>query len=124
MIARCGFAQLTERPRNPAFKDVPEGHQNSELSDASCNVGLTRRKDLTLRTDIFLAIDGEKVGLPHLLKVGWERRVALGFMQHVSTSLALLVVDRGSAAGKRASTMTDPAPLTFTLSGNPEKSTA
>jgi hypothetical protein len=51
------------------FYDVPEGHQSSDLSDVACNIGLSRRKDLTLRQDIRLTVDGQPAPLAALLKV-------------------------------------------------------
>lgn len=56
---------------NP-FWAVPEGHQQSDLSDVACNIGLSRRKDLTLREDVRLAVGGQSKTLAELLKV-WAR---------------------------------------------------
>lgn len=39
--------------------DVPEGHHNSDLSNTACNIGLGRRRDLTMRQDLRLW-DGDK----------------------------------------------------------------
>lgn len=50
------------------FYNVPEGHQSSDLSDVACNIGLSRRKDLTLRQDIRLTVDGQPAPLAALLK--------------------------------------------------------
>ncbi|KAL4426668.1 hypothetical protein ABPG77_004724 [Micractinium sp. CCAP 211/92] len=52
---------------NP-FWAVPEGHQQSDLSDVACNIGLSRRKDLTLREDVRLAVGGQSKTLAELLK--------------------------------------------------------
>ncbi|KAL4425536.1 hypothetical protein ABPG75_009552 [Micractinium tetrahymenae] len=50
------------------FWAVPEGHQHSDLSDAACNIGLSRRKDLTLREDVKLVVGGQPRTLAELLK--------------------------------------------------------
>lgn len=42
-------AELAPRPY-----DVPEGHAKSDLSPHVCNIGLNRRRDLTLRADVLL----------------------------------------------------------------------
>lgn len=39
--------------------NVPEGHHNSDLSNTACNIGLGRRRDLTMRQDLRLW-DGDK----------------------------------------------------------------
>ena len=38
----------------PRPYDVPEGHAKSDLSPHVCNIGLNRRRDLTLRADVML----------------------------------------------------------------------
>lgn len=38
----------------PRPYDVPEGHAKSDLSPHVCNIGLNRRRDLTLRADVLL----------------------------------------------------------------------
>ena len=38
----------------PRPYDVPEGHAKSDLSPHVCNIGLNRRRDLTLRADVVL----------------------------------------------------------------------
>eukprot|EP00887_Chlorella_sp_A99_P000724 scaffold5.g724.t1 len=51
-----------------SFYDVPEGHINSDLSSTACNIGLTRRKDLSMRQDLKLTIEGEDHSLADLLR--------------------------------------------------------
>jgi hypothetical protein len=53
------------------FYDVPEGHATSDLSQWACNIGLNRRRDLTLgaAAEISLTVDGKPQKLPELLKV-------------------------------------------------------
>lgn len=53
------------------FYDVPEGHINSDLSQVVCNIGLNRRRELTLGAagDIKLTVDGQPHRLADLFKV-------------------------------------------------------
>jgi hypothetical protein len=53
------------------FYDVPEGHANADLSQATCNIGLNRRRDLTLGAagGIKLTINGKPQKLADLFKV-------------------------------------------------------
>lgn len=76
LISRWALASLTQS-RN-AFGtlasrtsgDIPQGHLNSDLSPNVCNIGLGRRRDLTLRSDLCLySGDGQKTSLSHILKV-------------------------------------------------------
>lgn len=57
----------------PSLYDVPAGHTESDLSSAACNTGLGRRRDLTLRSDVFLHSDGGKHSLAGLLKVSKQQ---------------------------------------------------
>jgi peroxiredoxin len=52
------------------FYDVPEGHIDSDLSQTACNIGLNRRRDLTIGAcgKIKLTIDGSEVTLADLFK--------------------------------------------------------
>jgi hypothetical protein len=61
-------AQAASKP----FYDVPEGHSTSDLSQVACNIGLNRRRDLTLgaAAEIALTVDGKQRKLPDILKVG------------------------------------------------------
>jgi hypothetical protein len=53
------------------FGMVPPGHAESDLSPNVCNIGLGRRRDLTLRQDLCLyGKDGAKASLGDVLKVG------------------------------------------------------
>jgi hypothetical protein len=69
LLQRFAFSAQPAPEDNP-FYHVPEGHQNSDLSSEACHIGLSRRKDLTLRQDIRLMADGEPKSLAELLKVG------------------------------------------------------
>lgn len=72
------------------FYDVPEGHADSDLSQTACNIGLNRRRDLTIGAcgKIKLTIDGNETTLADQLKgeLGNPKIVAL-----------FGVPDRGSA---------------------------
>lgn len=52
-----------------ATYDVPAGHASSDLSDVACNLSLSRRRDLTLRQDLYLTQDGKTVSVADLLRV-------------------------------------------------------
>lgn len=50
--------------------DVPPGHLNSDLTPTVCNIGLGRRRDLTLRQDLCLyQQSGAKTSLAEVLRV-------------------------------------------------------
>jgi hypothetical protein len=50
--------------------NVPPGHLESDLSPVACNIGLGRRRDLTLRQDLCLyQQDGQKTSLTDVLRV-------------------------------------------------------
>ena len=49
--------------------DVPEGHQNSDLSPTACHIGLNRRRDLSLRQDLCLFRPDGKSTLKDIFKV-------------------------------------------------------
>lgn len=50
--------------------DVPPGHLSSDLSPTACNIGLGRRRDLTLRQDLCLyQQNGAKTSLVDVLRV-------------------------------------------------------
>jgi len=56
-----------DAPKQP--QNVPEGHRGSDLSSTVCNIGLGRRRDLTLRQDLCLhAADGAKLTLATVFK--------------------------------------------------------
>lgn len=65
----AAFSSAQPQAAGNPFYAVPEGHQHSDLSDAACNIGLSRRKDLTLRQDVRLTVKGQKTSLSDLLKV-------------------------------------------------------
>lgn len=63
--SQLSSAQQTAQPFIPAYAaysaaperttaNVPEGHWGSDLTDVTCNIGLNRRRDLTLRQDLSL----------------------------------------------------------------------
>jgi hypothetical protein len=58
-------------PATNKFYDVPEGHATSDLSPEVCNIGLNRRRELTLGAagNIQLTIDGQPQRLADLFKV-------------------------------------------------------
>ena len=51
------------------YYDVPEGHIDSDLSQTACNIGLNRRRDLTIGAcgNIKLNVDGNDTTLAELL---------------------------------------------------------
>ena len=58
--------------------DVPAGHLNSDLSMATCNIGLGRRRDLTLRQDLCLWTgEGKKTSLKEVL--GGKKVLIVGY---------------------------------------------
>lgn len=58
----------------PRPYDVPEGHAKSDLSPHVCNIGLNRRRDLTLRADVMLyGKQATGTSLASLFKVRVER---------------------------------------------------
>jgi peroxiredoxin len=61
---------MSAQPEVSKFYDVPEGHMDSDLSQTACNIGLNRRRDLTIGAcgKIKLVIDGSEVALADLLK--------------------------------------------------------
>jgi hypothetical protein len=70
LTQRLAFSATAQAdPSSSPFYAVPEGHQNSDLSSEACHIGLSRRKDLTLREDVRLMCNGEMQTLAQLLKV-------------------------------------------------------
>ena len=76
----AAFSSAQPQPADNGSYAVPEGHQSSDLSDAACNIRLSRRKDLSLREDLRLTVKGEKKTLGELLKV-WETPALVGWSQ-------------------------------------------
>lgn len=65
------FAAEAAPSPNPhrAAGDVPPGHADSDLAPNVCNIGLGRRRDLSMRQDLCLyGKNGEKVALADVLK--------------------------------------------------------
>ena len=58
----------TASSTNPYY-DVPEGHKNSDLSQAACNISLSRRRELTLRQDVKVEVNGQTKSLADVFKV-------------------------------------------------------
>ena len=56
--------------------DVPEGHQNSDLSPTACHIGLNRRRDLSLRQDLCLFRPDGKATLKDIFKVRWVQQAS------------------------------------------------
>jgi len=54
MLNSHSFASAPAEQLAPRPYDVPEGHAKSDLSSHVCNIGLNRRRDLTLRADVLL----------------------------------------------------------------------
>jgi len=51
------------------FYHLPRGHISSDLSSVTCNIGLNRRRDLSLRQDLSLStIDGQQKNITEWLK--------------------------------------------------------
>jgi hypothetical protein len=58
-------------------QNVPAGHHNSDLSSAVCNIGLNRRRDITLRQDIEVVVHSKTRSLADVFKV----RTAHGYLR-------------------------------------------
>lgn len=57
--------------------NVPDGHLNSDLSSTVCNIGLGRRRDLTLRQDLCLWQGSEKKTLADVFR--GKKVILVGF---------------------------------------------
>ena len=68
---RALFSAQAATQTDSKYYDVPEGHAQNDLSQATCNIGLNRRRDLKLGgpAGIKLFVDGKSQLLPDLLKV-------------------------------------------------------
>ena len=53
--------------------DIPAGHRNSDLGSSACNIGLNRRRDLSLRADIKLYTSEKELSLQDVFRVGHPR---------------------------------------------------
>lgn len=53
----------------PENFDIPAGHMNSDMRHTSCNIGLNRRRDLTLREDLCFYTEKGKSTLGEIFKV-------------------------------------------------------
>jgi hypothetical protein len=70
---RAFAVEAAPEKASSATYGVPAGHANSDLSDAACNIALSRRRDLTLREDLALYAKGKRLTLRELLKVHFLR---------------------------------------------------
>lgn len=57
------------RQLSQATEAVPAGHHNSDLSSTACHIGLNRRRDITLRGDLTVELDGKRATLAEVFKV-------------------------------------------------------
>ena len=72
--AAAAAAAAAEYELAPRPYDVPEGHAKSDLSPHVCNIGLNRRRDLTLRADVVLyGKQASGTSLASLFKVKRDR---------------------------------------------------
>lgn len=55
--------------------DIPAGHQNSDLRNVTCHIGLNRRRDLSLREDLCLFQPGGKATVGEIFKVSTARKL-------------------------------------------------
>lgn len=62
-------AQAATASSNNPYYDVPEGHKSSDLSQAACNISLSRRRELTLRQDVKVEVNGQTKSLADVFKV-------------------------------------------------------
>jgi hypothetical protein len=74
-LAPAYAAAYSAAPERSTF-NVPEGHWGSDLSDVACNIGLNRRRDLTLRQDLVLYKQQTKLSLADVFKVRRLQRAA------------------------------------------------
>mmetsp|Transcript_25966 Transcript_25966/g.35845 ORF Transcript_25966/g.35845 Transcript_25966/m.35845 type:complete len:230 (+) Transcript_25966:63-752(+) len=72
--------KVFENALKRGLSDMPVGHDETKLTGADCNIGLQRRRDITLRQDLFLAP-----------ACSWDEGVKSGF---ASSSLADLFKDK------------------------------
>eukprot|EP00798_Chlamydomonas_sp_ICE-L_P016614 gene16614-22857_t len=73
--AQSGFAASFSTRTQPS--DIPEGHMDSDLRDVACNIGLGRRRDLTMRQDLCLWKNDTKLSLADVMK--GKRIILVGF---------------------------------------------
>jgi hypothetical protein len=67
-LAPAYAAAYSAAPERSTY-NVPEGHWGSDLTDVACNIGLNRRRDLTLRQDLALYKHQTKFSLADVFKV-------------------------------------------------------
>lgn len=93
------FAASSATAAQPqATYDVPAGHASSDLSDVACNLSLSRRRDLTLRQDLYLTQDGKTVSVADLLRVSLLLLLPLTTHQWCPESLCLVEVETDDVA--------------------------
>ena len=64
---QCAFQST--RAKDSQHRDVPAGHQHSDLRPAVSHIGLNRRRDLSLRNDVTVFRGNECVSLREWLRV-------------------------------------------------------
>lgn len=75
LLCRCqsaataprAFAAVAEAKPQATY-EVPAGHASSDLSAIACNISLNRRRDLTLRQDLTVFLDGEQRTLADVMR--------------------------------------------------------
>lgn len=60
---------LSEALAGPEHYDIPAGHAGSDMRSTACNIGLNRRRDLSLRADVLLHTSEKSISLTDLLRV-------------------------------------------------------
>lgn len=68
LFSQCA-ASLAPATRLASTQNVPAGHHNSDLSSTACNISLGRRRDISLRQDLTVHVDGKPAKLSDVFKV-------------------------------------------------------
>lgn len=72
-LASCQFVYgrlLSSQTQCPASQSgLPQFFENVDLSQSAANIGLARRRDMTFRQDIRLAVQGQPKSLREVFKV-------------------------------------------------------
>jgi hypothetical protein len=95
-LAPAYAAALNAAPERSTY-NVPEGHWGSDLSDVASNIGLNRRRDLTLRQDLSLYRQQSKHSLADVFKVRACGRPQGGLGASVPRTLTTHVLRRRAA---------------------------
>jgi hypothetical protein len=67
LVADSPVLRLSQR--FASTENLPAGHHNSDLSSTACNIGLNRRRDISLRQDITVFLDGHSTRMADIFKV-------------------------------------------------------